>query len=108
MRLTPRTEMDIAVVGAGVNLTLDDGGTCTAARVVLGAVAPTPLLVEDAANALIGTSVDDAALDKMAAAARAACKPISDKRGTKEYRIKTAGVIARRAAVKALERARGN
>ncbi len=108
MRLTPRTEMDIAVVGAGVNLTLDDGGTCTAARVVLGAVAPTPLLVEDAANALIGTSVDDAALDQMVEAARAACKPISDKRGTKEYRIKTAGVIARRAAVKALERARGN
>ena len=71
-------------------------------------MAATPLLVEDAANALIGTSVDDAALDKMAAAVRAACKPISDKRGTKEYRIKTAGVIAHRAAVKALERARGN
>ncbi len=108
LRLTPRTEMDIAVVGAGVNLTLDDGGACTVARVALGAVAATPLLVEDAANALIGTSVDDAALDKMAAAARAACNPISDKRGTKEYRIQTAGVIAHRAAVKALERARGN
>ncbi len=108
LRLTPRTEMDIALVAAGVNLTLDDDGTCTAARVALGAVAPTPLLVANAADALIGTSVDDAALDEMAAAARAACNPISDKRGTKEYRIKTAGVIARRAAVKALERARGN
>ncbi len=108
LRLTPRTEMDIAVVAAGVNLTLDDDGTCTAARVALGAVAPTPLLVADAADALIGTSVDDAALDEMAAAARAACNPISDKRGTKEYRIKTAGVMARRAAVKALERAREN
>jgi len=108
LRLTPRTEMDIAVVGAGVNLTLDDGGTCTAARVSLGAVAPTPLLVEDAAKALIGTKVDAAALAEMGKAASAACNPISDKRGTKEYRIKTAAVIARRAAEKALERARGN
>ncbi len=108
LRLTPRTEMDIAVVGAGVNLTLDDDGVCVAARVVLGAVAPTPLLVSDAADALIGTKVDDAALAAMAAAASAACNPIDDKRGTKTYRIKTAAVIARRAAEKALERARAN
>ena len=108
LRLTPRTEMDIAVVGVGVNLTLDDSGQCTAARVGLGAVAPTPLLVADAAAALIGTPVDDAALENMVAAVRAACNPISDKRGTREYRIKTAGVIARRAAEKALERAKAN
>jgi CO/xanthine dehydrogenase FAD-binding subunit len=108
LRLTPRTEMDIAVVGAGVNLTLDDGGTCTAARVSLGAVAPTPLLVADAAAALVGTKVDDAALDAMGKACSAACNPISDKRGTKEYRIKTAAVMARRAAEKALERAKAN
>ena len=108
LRLTPRTEMDIAIVGAGVSLTLDDDGTCTAARVSIGAVAPTPLLVEDAANALIGTKVNDAALDAMVEAVRAACNPISDKRGTREYRIKTAGVIARRAALKALERAQAN
>ena len=108
LRLTPRTEMDIAVVGAGVSLTLDDAGVCTAARVSLGAVAPTPLLVKDAADALIGSKVDDAALERMAEACRAACNPISDKRGTKEYRIKTAGVIARRAAETALQRARGN
>lgn len=108
LRLTPRTEMDIAIVGAGVCLTLDGSGKCTAARVSLGAVAPTPLLVKEAADALIGTSVDDAALAKLAAAASAACNPISDKRGTKEYRIKTAGVMARRAAEKALERAGGN
>ncbi len=108
LRLTPRTEMDIAVVGAGVNLTLDDDGVCVAARVVLGAVAPTPLLVAQAADALIGTKVDDAALAEMAAAASAACNPIDDKRGTKTYRIKTAAVIARRAAKKALERARAN
>lgn len=108
LRLTPRTEMDIAVVGIGVNLTLDDAGNCTAARVALGAAAPTPLLVADAGAALVGTNVDEAALDNMAAAVRAACNPISDKRGTKEYRIKTAGVIARRAAAKALERAKAN
>lgn len=108
LRLTPRTEMDIAVVGAGVNITLDDDGTCTAARVSLGAVAPTPLLVAEAADALIGTKVDDAALTKMGEACSAACNPISDKRGTKEYRIKTAAVIARRAAEIALERAREN
>ena len=108
LRLTPRTEMDIAVVGAGVNITLDDDGTCTAARISLGAVAPTPLLVAEAADALIGTKVDDAALTKMGEACSAACNPISDKRGTKEYRIKTAAVIARRAAEIALERAREN
>ena len=108
LRLTPRTEMDIAVVGAGVCLTLDDSGTCTAARVSIGAVAPTPLLVADASDALIGTKVDDAALENMVTAVRAACDPISDKRGTREYRIKTAGVIARRAAQKALERAQAN
>jgi carbon-monoxide dehydrogenase medium subunit len=108
LRLTPRTEMDIAIVGAGVNLTLDDSGICTAARVALGAVAPTPLLVGECADALIGTRVDDAALTKLGEAASAACNPISDKRGTKEYRIKTAAVITRRAAEKALERAKAN
>ena len=54
-RFTPRTEMDIAVVGVGINIALDGGGTCTAARVALGAVAPTVLLVKECADALIGT-----------------------------------------------------
>ncbi len=108
LRLTPRTEMDIAIVGAGVNLTLDESGTCTAARVSLGAVAPTPLLVADAAAALIGSRVDDAALADMAGAASAACNPIDDKRGTIEYRVKTAAVIARRAVETALQRAQAN
>lgn len=106
LRFIPRTEMDIAVVGCGVNLTLDGSGTCTAARVGLGAVAARPLLVEDAAKALIGTKVDEAALEKMAAAARAACKPIDDKRGTIEFRTDVAGVLAKRTALIALERAR--
>ncbi len=108
LRLTPRTEMDIAIVGAGVNLTLDESGTCTAARVSLGAVAPTPLLVADAAAALIGSKVDDAALAELAGAASAACNPIDDKRGTIEYRVKTAAVIARRAVETALQRAQAN
>jgi carbon-monoxide dehydrogenase medium subunit len=106
LRFIPRTEMDIAVAGCGVCLTLDAGGTCTAARVGLGAVAARPLLVADAAKALVGSKVDDAALGKLDAAVRAACKPIDDKRGTVEYRTKVAGVLARRAALIALERAR--
>jgi carbon-monoxide dehydrogenase medium subunit len=106
LRFIPRTEMDIAVVGCGVALALDDSGTCTTARVALGAVAARPLLVEDAAKALIGTKVDEAALAKLEAAARAACKPIDDKRGTVEFRIDVAGTLAKRTAKIALERAR--
>ncbi len=108
LRFIPRTEMDIAVVGAGVCLTLDDAGICRAARFALGAVAARPLLVPEGAAALIGTAVDDAALAGLAAAASAACRPIDDKRGTIAYRIKVAGVLARRAAVIALERARAS
>ena len=99
--------MDIAVVGAGVSVTLDEGGTCVAARVGLGAVAATPLLVPDAADTLIGTKIDDQALASLGSAASAACRPIDDKRGTIEYRIKVAGVLARRAAVIARDRAKG-
>jgi aerobic carbon-monoxide dehydrogenase medium subunit len=106
LRFIPRTEMDIAVVGCGVCLTLDARGVCSAARVSLGAVAARPLLVAPAAAALIGSRLEDAAMQRLDAAARAACQPIDDKRGTKEYRIKVAGVLARRAAQIALERAR--
>ena len=106
LRFTPRSEMDIAVVGAGVNLTLDAKGVCRQARVCLGAVAERALLVPEAAAALIGTSVDAAALKRLAAAASAACRPIDDKRGTREFRIKIAGVMARRAAEIARDRAR--
>ena len=105
LRFIPRTEMDIAVVGCGVNVTLDAGGTCTDARVVLGAVAPTTVIVEDAAKALIGHKLDEATLAALDAAAQKACKPITDKRGTIEYRTKIAGVLARRAAAIAFERA---
>ena len=107
LRMIPRTEMDIAVVGCGVSLTLKDG-VCTAARVGLGAVAPTVLLVEDAAKALIGSRLDDAALNAAAAACSAACRPIDDKRGTIVYRTKIAGVLLKRTALIAAERAKGN
>ena len=107
LRMIPRTEMDIAVVGLGVSLTLKDG-VCAAARVGLGAVAPTVLLVEPAAKALVGSRFDDAALEAAAAACRAACRPIDDKRGTIAYRIKTAGVLLKRTAKIAAERAKGN
>jgi carbon-monoxide dehydrogenase medium subunit len=106
LRFIPRTEMDIAVVGCGIALTLDANGAVSHARVALGAVAARPLLVEEAASALIGSKLEDAALKKLDAVAGAACKPIDDKRGTKEYRIKVAGVLARRTAAIAYERAR--
>jgi CO/xanthine dehydrogenase FAD-binding subunit len=106
LRFIPRTEMDIAVVGCAVNVTLEADGTCSDARVVLGAVAPTQLIVAGAAEALIGHKLDGDALQRLDAAAQAACRPITDKRGTIEYRTKIAGVLARRAAAIAFERAR--
>ncbi len=107
LRFIPRTEMDIAVVGVGVSLTLGAGGVCKDARVALGAVGPTVFLVPAAAEALIGTTMDAKALDALAAACSAACRPIDDKRGTREFRIKVAGVLARRAAHIARQRAGG-
>lgn len=107
LRLIPRTEMDIAVVGCGVSLALDGDGACAEARVALGAVAPTVIVVDEAAQAIAGTQLDDAALDALAAACSDAAKPIDDKRGTVAYRKRVAGVLARRAAVAARERAGG-
>jgi carbon-monoxide dehydrogenase medium subunit len=106
LRMIPRTEMDIAVVGLGASLTLQ-GGVVTAARIGLGAVAPTVLLVADAAKALIGSRLDDAALEAAAAACRAACRPIDDKRGTIAYRTKVAGVLLKRTVAIAAARAQG-
>ena len=108
LRFIPRTEMDIAVVGSGVNLTLDGKGVITAARVSLGAVAAKVLLVPAAAQAIVGSSLDRAAQDRLEAAARAACQPIDDKRGTVEFRTQVAGVLTRRAALIAIERAKEN
>lgn len=106
LRFIPRTEMDIAVVGCAVNLRVD-GDTITEARVALGAVAPTVLLVSEAAEALIGTTLDEAAIEGFVAAVRAAAKPISDKRATAEFRTEVVGVMAKRAALIAYARAKG-
>ena len=108
LRMIPRTEMDIAIVGAGVCLSVDGDGIVSAARVALGAVAPTARLVPEAGAALVGTSLGDYALAALDAGARAACAPIDDKRGTIAYRVKVAGVLARRAAAIAYERARSD
>jgi carbon-monoxide dehydrogenase medium subunit len=105
LRLIPRTEMDIAVVGAGVRLTLGADGTCTAARVALGAVGPTAFVVPEAGAALVGKKLDDASLAAAAAAASAATRPIDDKRGTIVYRRHVAGVLTKRAARIAADRA---
>ncbi len=104
LRFIPRTEMDIAVAGCAVNLTVKDSQVCTA-RVSLGAVAPTVLLVPDAAAAICGTRLEETALNDLAAACRAACRPIDDKRGTVAFRTDIAGILARRAAILAYRRA---
>ena len=105
LRFIPRTEMDIAVVGAAVSIRLNSEGQCTAARVAIGAVAPTALLVPDAAEALVGTTLDESALLKAGEAATEAASPISDKRGSADYRNKVVAVLVRRAAVIAQQRA---
>lgn len=105
-RLIPRSEMDIAVVGVAVALTVDAGGMVKAARVVLGAVAPTAILVPDAAAALVGTKLEEGALERAGQAAMAAAKPIDDRRGTISYRKKISAVLTKRVAKIAYERAR--
>src|SRR5262249_9867523 len=108
LRSIPRTEMDIAVVGAGASLVLGADGTCTSARIAIGAVAPTVLLVEDAASALVGSRLDEPAFERLGEAVRAACRPIDDKRGSASYRTAMAGVLVRRVVAIARERAGAN
>jgi CO/xanthine dehydrogenase FAD-binding subunit len=108
LRFIPRTEMDIAVVGAGVSLTLNADGTCAAARLALGAVAPTAGLVEAATEILVGNKLDDSVLEALGEAASNACSPIDDKRGTIEFRTNVASVLACRAAKIAWQRAENN
>ena len=102
------SDVDIAVAAAGVSLELDVDGVCVVAHVALGAVAPTVLMVEEAAAAIIGTKLYGAALEALAAACSKACNPIDDKRGTIAFRTQTAGVLAKRAALIAYERAGEN
>jgi carbon-monoxide dehydrogenase medium subunit len=106
LRFIPRNEMDIAVVGAGVAVTLD-GSRCTAARVVLAAVAPTPLLVPEAGAALVDGTLGDALIEKAATLAQQAARPISDMRGDADYRRHLVKVLVKRALKTAINRASG-
>ena len=105
LRMIPRTEMDIAVVGAGARITLAEDGSIEQAALALAAVAPTVVRVPDAEAALIGNTADDETLSAVADAASEACDPIDDKRGTVAYRRQVAGVLAKRAVLIAIERA---
>ncbi len=109
LRFIPRNEMDIAVVGVGVSVELDSSRSkCTQARIALGAVAPTPILVSEAGSALVDGALTEEHLTKAAAAAQAAAKPISDMRGTADFRKHIVGVLVKRALEIALERAKGS
>ena len=106
-RFIPRTEMDIAVVGAGAAVSLsEDGNTFRSARLALAAVAPTPLFVPEAGEFLAGKAVSSDAIQQAALIAQAAARPISDLRGTAEQRTQLSAVLARRTLEKAVERAR--
>ncbi len=106
LRFIPRNEMDIAVVGAGSSVVLSaDGSTITSARVALGAVGPTPIMVDT--SGLAGQPANEATINVAAEAAIAAASPISDMRGTVEQRRHLSGVLTRRTLQQAISRARG-
>jgi CO/xanthine dehydrogenase FAD-binding subunit len=106
LRFIPRNEMDIAVVGAGASVTLDSAKQkILSARVALGAVAPTPLFVEEAGTFLAGKEISEENIRAAATIAQAAARPISDLRGTAEHRKHLCAVLTRRALEKAIERA---
>jgi CO/xanthine dehydrogenase FAD-binding subunit len=105
LRFIPRNEMDIAVAGAGVAVVLENG-KFQSARVALSSVAPTPLFVRAAGDALAGQPVNDASIAAAAEIARTAAHPISDMRGTADYRRHLCGVLTRRAVETAIQRAR--
>ena len=107
IRFIPRNEMDIAVAGAGVSVTLDNGDI-SAARVTLASVAPTPLFVADAAEAIVGKPANEETASLAGRIARDAAKPITDMRGTIEYRKRLCEVLTRRALMTAIERAKEN
>lgn len=108
LRFIPRNEMDIAVAGAATQLTMaEDGKTVKSALIAIGAVGPTPIVVEAAGKALVGKALDAAALDAAAKASEAAAKPISDVRGPADYRRHLAGLLTRRTIEIAAQRALG-
>jgi CO/xanthine dehydrogenase FAD-binding subunit len=105
-RFTPRHEMDIAVAGAGAWVQLTDG-KIAAARIAIGAVAPTPLLVEEAGSWLANREPTADTLTQAAAIAQQAALPITDVRGTEAQRRHLVGVLVRRTLQQAVERAKG-
>lgn len=106
-RFIPRNEMDIAVVGVGAAVELDESGeNFVAARIALAAVGPTPVFAEEAGNLLAGQPVSDESIQKAAAAARAIATPIDDMRGTREFRLHLTGVLTERVLKTAVQRAR--
>ena len=106
IRFIPRNEMDIAVAGAGVSVQLKNGKV-EAARVALSSVAPTPLFVENAGNALVGKEPSDENIQTAANLAKEAATPITDMRGTVEQRQHLVEVITNRTLSKSLERIGG-
>jgi len=108
LRFIPRNEMDIAVVGAGAYVELGNRKrTFKKVRIGLAAVAPTPLFAREASELIVGREVNDATIEAAAEAAKASSKPISDMRGTAEYRTHLVGVMTKRALQGAVKRARG-
>ncbi len=105
IRFIPRNEMDIAVAGAGVSVELEDG-VIRSARVCLASVAPTPLFVREAGDALVGKPANDESVQEAASIAEEAARPITDMRGTIEYRKHLCNVLTRRALNTAIERAK--
>ena len=109
LRFTPRSEMDIAVAGAGAAVVLQPGGAAFAsARIALGAVAPTPLFVPEAGECLKGQPVSATIIEQAARLAQQAAQPISDLRGTRAQRKRLCLVLVRRALERAVERAAAN
>ena len=107
IRFIPRNEMDIAVVGAGVSVELsDDKATIKSARISLASVAPTPLFVKEAGDALAGQPITEENIRKASDLAKKAARPITDMRGTIDYRIHLCEVLTRRALNTAIERAK--
>ena len=109
MRFIPRNEMDIAVVGVGTSVELsDDGSKFKDAQVSLASVAPTPLHVTSITDYLSGKEVNDENIEKAGGLAKDATKPISDMRGTAEYRQHLCTVLTKRSLKQSIERAKEN